>query len=196
MPPRCRGADTMGMVAPVYYTADMVRALSATTASASGGCTKSVESQAIGLSTARSAGSRFGRRPPNFRPWSGSAWCGTPQAPERRSVSSSASCSGRSDGRCVLDYGTACHHCIDLRDRRHTSPHQWRDTTIGSHGGCRQDGVLRGRARLSISARAEPGTRHRLGGLLRLGVPRRVHNLGTAKSAIPDMARALRALVG
>src|SRR5439155_14095212 len=74
--------------------------------------------------------------------------------------------------------------------------HQWRDTTIGSHGGCRQDGVLRGRARLSISARAEPGTRHRLGGLLRLGVPRRVHNLGTAKSAIPDMARALRALAG
>src|SRR5205809_5118698 len=27
LPPRCRGADTMGMVAPVYYTADMVRAL-------------------------------------------------------------------------------------------------------------------------------------------------------------------------
>src|SRR5206468_3343801 len=27
LPPRWRGADTMGMVAPVYYTADMVRAL-------------------------------------------------------------------------------------------------------------------------------------------------------------------------
>src|SRR3989442_10785732 len=27
LPPRRRGADTMGMVAPVYYTADMVRAL-------------------------------------------------------------------------------------------------------------------------------------------------------------------------
>src|SRR5439155_21562019 len=27
LPPRWRGADAMGMVAPVYYTADMVRAL-------------------------------------------------------------------------------------------------------------------------------------------------------------------------
>src|SRR3989442_5741328 len=126
----------MGMVAPVYYTADMVRALSATTASPSGGCTKSVESQGIGLSTARSAGSRFGRRPPNFRPWSGNAWCGTPQVPERRSASSSASCSGRSDGRYVLEYGTACHHCIDLRDGRQSGwglrpPQTWRDTRYG-----------------------------------------------------------------
>src|SRR2546429_1359127 len=27
LPPRCRGADTMGMVVPAYYTADMVREL-------------------------------------------------------------------------------------------------------------------------------------------------------------------------
>jgi len=53
----------------------------------------------LGCRRGGALGRGFGRRPPNFRPWSGNAWCGTPQVPERRSVSSSASCSGRSDGR-------------------------------------------------------------------------------------------------